>query len=76
MIPKWKIKRLIKIGEDYSCPFSVTPFEGNINEGSYNIHKFKETPEFQDFLIDIISLGLHYEYAKKDNEIYMVVTII
>jgi adenine C2-methylase RlmN of 23S rRNA A2503 and tRNA A37 len=62
-IPQWKIKRLIKLGEEFKTPFNFPPFNGDINEGYYDIDKLKKTKKFQDFLSIIHSLNISYEYA-------------
>lgn len=79
-IPQWKIKRLIKAGEDFNVPFCLPPFDGNINEGCFDINKFKKDKKFQEFLSIIESIGIKYEYAfskedakKKIKKVYMAI---
>jgi len=74
-IDNWKIKRLIELGKDFDCEFYNPPFQGNIEEASFDIHKLKETKKFQEFLAVILSLKLHYEYAKHKKHIYMTIKI-
>ena len=75
MIPSWKIKRLIELGKDFNCPFHHPPFNGDPNEASFDIHDLKGTKRFQDFLVVIISLQLHYEYAKYKKHIHLAIQL-
>ena len=75
-IAQWKIKRLVKAGEDYNVPFCLPPFDGNTKEGCFDINKFRKTKKFQEFLTIINSIGIKYEYAFKKGDgkkIYMVI---
>ena len=65
-----KIEQLIKAGKDFNIPFHLPPFDGNIEEGSFDIHDIKNTKKFDEFLGIINKLGVKYEYAfsKKDKK--------
>jgi hypothetical protein len=75
MIGNWKIRKLITLGDDYRCPLLLPPFDKNTNEASYEITQFKDTPAFQTFLKHIASLDLPFEYAKKNDKMFLVVKI-
>ena len=78
MLSQWKLKRLIKAGEDYKVPFHMPPFDGDTSEGFFDIHKFKQTKAFQKFLSIILTIGVKYEYAyTKDNKkkVYMTIKV-
>lgn len=72
---QWKLKALIKTGEDFKCPFHLPPFNGDVNEGSFDIHEFKETKNFKPFIAIINSLEIKYEYAKYKKRIFLVVNV-
>jgi len=71
----WKIKKLISLGDDYQCPFLFPPFNNNISEAAFDIHKLKETNFFQSFLANILSLDIPYEYAKHKDHIFLVMKL-
>lgn len=75
MNPEWKIKKLVKLGVDFKCPFHLPPFDGNIDEGSFDINEFKDTPEFQEFLSHILSLDIHFEYAKYKKRMFLTIKV-
>jgi len=75
MIPRWQIKRLEQFGEDFNCPYHFPPFDGNVNEGFYDIDEFKDKPAFQQFLACIKGTKLEFEYAKKDGKIFMTIKV-
>ena len=75
MIANWKMKKLEKIGQDFKCSFNLPPFNEDITEASFDIHEFKETPEFKEFLIQINSLEVKYEYAKNNDRIFLVIKV-
>lgn len=73
-------KELEHAGREFGTPFHYPPFDGNPKEGFFDIHEFKEKPEFQKFLGIIENIGVHYEYAYKKNDktkrIFMAVTVM
>ena len=76
---QWKVKRLIKAGEDFNIPFHMPPFDGDVTEGFFDIHTFKKTKEFQDFLSIITSINVKYEYAfskSSKKKIFMTIKMI
>ena len=75
MITKWKLRKLEKLGDEFECPFLLPPFNSNTDEAAYDIHEFKETPEYQEFLPHIDSLEIPYEYAKYNDKIFLVLKI-
>jgi hypothetical protein len=77
-IPKWKISALKEIGRAYDLPFEDAPFDGSYEEGYFEIDKARKTKLWKNFLKEIISLAVHYEYAFKSGEgkkIYMPIQI-
>ena len=69
------MKKLEKLGQDFRYSFNLPPFNGDITEASFDIHDFKETPEFKDFIAHINSLDLKYEYAKHNDRIFLVIKV-
>jgi len=74
-IPSWKIKKLEALGQDFKCSFYLPPFEGNTSEVSFDIDEFKYTPEFKDFIAQINSLDVKYEYAKHNDRMFLVIKV-
>lgn len=75
MIPPWKISKLTKLGEDFRCVFNLPPFDGNMSEAFFDIEEFRNTDEFQDFLIHIKSLEVPFEYGKLNSRICLVIKV-
>lgn len=71
----WKLKKLTTLGKDYRCEFLLPPFDKNIDEAAYDITEFKNTPAFQTFLTHINSLEIVYEYAKRNERMFMVIKV-
>ncbi|MFA7219188.1 MAG: hypothetical protein WC119_01615 [Synergistaceae bacterium] len=61
---KLNVEELIGIGESFGLEFYLPPFEGDINECSFDVHEFKDTPKFQEFIHLLDKLKIKYEYAK------------
>jgi hypothetical protein len=72
---KPKFEEIAHIGWSFDIEFHLPPFEGDTTECFFDIHEFKETPQFQDFIKIIERLDIPYKYAKgKDTKrIYMVI---
>jgi hypothetical protein len=62
---KPKFEDIAKIGKTFDLEFNLPPFDGDTNECFFDIHKFKETKEFQEFIGIINKLEIPYEYAKQ-----------
>lgn len=73
MISSWKIRSLIKLGEDFKCKFCLPPFDGDITEAFFDIHEFKETESFKDFMIRLQTLDIPFEYAKAKGKMFLVI---
>ena len=77
-IPNWKIKFLFELGKKYKVPFHNPPFDDSNEEGYYDIDKFRKTDKWAEFIKEIVSLGVHYEYSfmkGKGEKIFMPVQI-
>jgi hypothetical protein len=75
MISQWKLRKLVKIGEDFRCPLILPPFDGDFTEASFDIEDFKESKDFQEFLIHIYSLEIEFEYAKYKDRFFLVIKV-
>ena len=71
-----KLERLANKYAKHECTFVLPPFDGDINECAFDIHKLKENkPKFNKFLDDLSYIAKRYEYAKYNNKIFLVVNI-
>jgi len=82
MTPYWtkktkpKFEEIARIGWSFDLEFYLPPFEGDTIECFFDIHEFKETPPFQDFIKIIERLNIPYEYAKskESNRLFMIIS--
>lgn len=77
LISALTIQKLVTTGEDFGVPFCYPPFDDDATEGFFDIHDFKETKKWNDFIKIIEKMGVKYEYAfskkRKDKRIFMVI---
>ena len=66
-------ERIYNIGKTFDLEFHLPPFDGNKDEFSFDIDKFKETDEFQIFIGIINKMDIPYEYAKYKNKIFLTI---
>jgi len=66
---------IASLGWTFNLKFKMPPFDGNENECYFDIHEFKKTPSFQEFIKLIERFEIPYEYGKKkgSDRIYLII---
>ena len=61
------------IGWMFDLKLHLPPFAGNVDECFFDIDDFKNKDEFNIFIKMINHTGIAYEYAKKNNKIFLII---
>ena len=70
---KITLDELEQIGWMFDLKLNLPPFDGNCKECFFDIEEIKYSEPFSRFITLINQTKIHYEYAKKDDKIFLII---